>query len=123
MPPYNSTDPTTSYLSISSLDFLLIELIPLAYRVTNEIDGGSSSSPTPSPPLAGDNASTVGSQTGAVAASSTARSTNRKLDEEEERDAASYRLESLGYRVGQGLVERYEWQICLPPTSPLPLRT
>ncbi len=29
-----------------------------------------------------------------------------RLDEEEEREAVFYRLESLGYRVGQGLVER-----------------
>lgn len=30
----------------------------------------------------------------------------RKMDEEEERDAVFFRLEMLGYRVGQGLVER-----------------
>lgn len=30
----------------------------------------------------------------------------RKMDEEEERDAVFFRLEILGYRVGQGLVER-----------------
>jgi hypothetical protein len=29
------------------------------------------------------------------------------MDEDEERDAVFYRLEMLGYRVGQGLVERY----------------
>jgi trafficking protein particle complex subunit 6 len=29
------------------------------------------------------------------------------LDEEEEREAVFYRLETLGYRVGQGLVERF----------------
>lgn len=29
-----------------------------------------------------------------------------KIDEDEERDAVFYRLEMLGYRVGQGLVER-----------------
>jgi len=32
---------------------------------------------------------------------------SRKMDEEEERDAVFYRLEMLGYRVGQGLVERF----------------
>ena len=37
----------------------------------------------------------------------------RKMDEEEERDAVFYRLEMLGYRVGQGLVERF-----VPPFSP-----
>jgi len=31
----------------------------------------------------------------------------RRLDEDEERDAVFYRLETLGYRVGLGLVERF----------------
>ncbi|KAI9865013.1 MAG: Trafficking protein particle complex subunit 33 [Vezdaea acicularis] len=30
-----------------------------------------------------------------------------KLDDDEEREAAFYRLEMLGYRVGQGLAERF----------------
>lgn len=76
MPPYNASDPTARFLSASALDFLLIELVPMAYRVnkeTDSTDGGSGS----------------------------------KMDEDEERDAVFYRLESLGYRVGQGLVERF----------------
>ncbi|KAI9697907.1 MAG: Trafficking protein particle complex subunit 33 [Candelina mexicana] len=32
---------------------------------------------------------------------------NEKMDEEERREAVFYRLEVLGYRVGQGLVERF----------------
>lgn len=32
---------------------------------------------------------------------------DEKLDEEEQREATYYRLESLGYRVGQGLAERF----------------
>lgn len=90
MPPYNTSDPTASFLNASCLDFLLIELVPLAYRVTNELepplDAASSSPGSPPPP--GDAASRGG------------------LDEEDEREAASYRLDMLGYRVGQGLVER-----------------
>ncbi len=38
------------------------------------------------------------------------------MDDEEERDAVFYRLEMLGYRVGQGLVERF-----VPPISPAKL--
>ncbi|ROW14940.1 hypothetical protein VPNG_03360 [Cytospora leucostoma] len=64
MPPYNASDPHATFLSSSCLDFLLIEIVPMAYR-------------------------------------------RRVLDEEEERDAVFYRLETLGYRVGQGLVERF----------------
>ena len=36
-----------------------------------------------------------------------AASTVVKADEEEVREAMFYRLEGLGYRVGQGLAERY----------------
>ncbi|KAN0073318.1 Transport protein particle (TRAPP) component [Elaphomyces granulatus] len=34
-------------------------------------------------------------------------SPNEKVDDEEQREATFYRLESLGYRVGQGLAERF----------------
>ncbi|PHH80005.1 hypothetical protein CDD80_3134 [Ophiocordyceps camponoti-rufipedis] len=33
MPPYNASDPTATFLSASALDFLLIEMVPLAQRV------------------------------------------------------------------------------------------
>ena len=55
----------------------------MAYRVTNEVDSG-----------------------GGKANGKHGAGPGRKLDDEEERDAVFYRLESLGYRVGQGLVER-----------------
>jgi hypothetical protein len=38
MPPYNASDPTARFLSASCLDFLFIELVPMAYRVTNELE-------------------------------------------------------------------------------------
>lgn len=75
LPPYNASDPSAQFFNSSCLDLLMIELVPMAYRIT-------------SPPAT----------EGAVA---------QKLDEDEERDAVFYRLEVLGYRVGQGLVERY----------------
>jgi hypothetical protein len=91
MPPYNISDPTATFLSSSCLDFLLIEIVPMAYRVTNELEAAAQdpSSSTSDP-------------------SQQQNSTPRKLlDEDEERDAVFYRLDTLGYRVGQGLVERY----------------
>ncbi|PNY25907.1 Trafficking protein particle complex subunit 6B [Tolypocladium capitatum] len=105
--PYNASDPSATFLSSSCLDFLLIELVPLAYRVAHERDF------TPQAPEANDGPSVesgstgnraISSGSGAVAGSSSAP---RKLDEEEELDAVHIRLESLGYRVGQGLVERF----------------
>lgn len=88
MPPYNISDPTATFLSSSCLDFLLIELVPMAYRVTNELDSAAQEpNPTSSPQQPGS-------------------TPTKTLDEDEERDAVFYRLETLGYRVGQGLVER-----------------
>lgn len=96
MPPYNAGDPTATFLSASCLDFLLIELVPMAYRVTNELEASASSS-------------AQGTTSAAAAATEKDVSTAPRaaMDEEEERDAVFYRLETLGYRVGQGLVERY----------------
>lgn len=113
MPPYGSTDPNASFLSSSCLDFLLIELVPLAYRVTQELDTAAVAAAGPAPDAngAGDavagESQAGGSVSAAGAAAGTAVSASRKMDEDEERDAVFYRLEKLGYRVGQGLVERY----------------
>jgi hypothetical protein len=97
MPPYNSSDPSASFLNSSCLDFLLIELVPLAYRVANELEPTSVQGIAP--PADSSSASLN------AAPADTAGSV-RKMDEDEERDAVFYRLETLGYRVGQGLVER-----------------
>lgn len=36
LPPYNASDPHATFLNSSCLDFLLIELVPLAYRLADE---------------------------------------------------------------------------------------
>ncbi|OLN81669.1 Trafficking protein particle complex subunit 6B [Colletotrichum chlorophyti] len=115
MPPYNAADPSASFLNSSCLDFLLIELVPLAVRVTRELDTAPADTATvssPSAPASGsaaggdaagkDDAAAPSSAGGAVETESA-----RKMDEDEQRDAVFYRLETLGYRVGQGLVERF----------------
>lgn len=93
MPPYNATDPSATFLSSSCLDFLLIELVPLAHRVAGSRDGPAGSA-------------------GPGRAASSGSVLVRRADEDEELDAVHFRLESLGYRVGQGLVERC---VRLPP--------
>jgi trafficking protein particle complex subunit 6 len=112
MPPYNVTDPSATFLNSSCLDFLLIELVPMTYRITNELDARSP------PPLSGlpaaatekpshtDAGSSSAVGPARAAPSSGAFMNGRRMDEEDERDAVFYRLESLGYRVGEGLVER-----------------
>ncbi|MCJ1419385.1 Trafficking protein particle complex subunit 33 [Xylographa parallela] len=76
LPPYNASDPHATFLSASCLDLLLIEIVPMAYRMASELSVRA------------------GNGKGAT-------------DEEEQREAAFRRLETLGYRVGQGLVERF----------------
>ena len=71
LPPYNASDPHATFLNASCLDFLLIELVPMAYRLAAEL-----------------------------------ADSDEKPDDEERNDLAYRRLEMLGYRVGQGLVER-----------------
>ena len=73
--PSNATDPHATFLNASCMDLLLIEMVPMAYRLANEL--------------------AIPGKDGA-----------REVDEDEQRDSAFRRLETLGYRVGQGLVER-----------------
>lgn len=138
MPPYGSSDPDASFLSTSCLDFLLIELVPLTYRVTREVDAVEAGPDAPSSTLAKGGAAaeqgreSVSSAAGAATAPATgtgtdmgtAASLSKRMDEDEERDAVFYRLEKLGYRVGQGLVERYVVCGCgaLPTAPPFPGR-
>ncbi|PLB49536.1 BET3 family protein [Aspergillus steynii IBT 23096] len=65
-------EPNARVLNTSCLDFLLIELVPMAERLTKEL---------------------------AVE--------EKLLDDDEVRETTFFRLESLGYRVGQGLAERF----------------
>ena len=92
VPTYSASDPHATFLNSSCLDFLLIELVPLAQRLASELSvhGGEGKD------------SGGGGGSGGNAGHS-----GEELDEEEEREAVFYRLEMLGYRVGQGLAERY----------------
>ncbi|KAL6825872.1 transport protein particle component [Trichoderma sp. SZMC 28015] len=110
MPPFNSTDPTASFLSSSALDFLLIELVPLAQRVTSQRDFPSSSPATTQNPDGVTSSSHHHRKSDSAAAAAhhpPAADSLKKIDDEEHLDAVHLRLESQGYRVGQGLVERF----------------
>ncbi|KAF2750288.1 transport protein particle component [Sporormia fimetaria CBS 119925] len=134
------TDPTATLVALSSLDFLLIELVPMAYRITQDlalrdeewssgstqtarrdvegsssvsgiaVSGGSVSGTSTSLTSGGANTAT-----GGLTATATATAT---VDEEEAREAVFHRLESLGYRVGLGIVERIS-RNTPRPTTPL----
>jgi trafficking protein particle complex subunit 6 len=103
VPPYTSADPYATFVGASCFDFLLIELVPLANRMAVEL-------------AAREEEWTRGVSIGNVvkrqSASSTgpreanAASTGGLVDEDETKEAVYHRLESLGYRVGLGVVER-----------------
>ncbi|KAI4269610.1 MAG: hypothetical protein L6R38_007408 [Xanthoria sp. 2 TBL-2021] len=76
LPPYNASDPHATFLNLSCFDLLLIEMVPFAYRLAEQLTVERSGADT-------------------------------QVDEEEQREAAFRRLDGLGYRVGQGLVERF----------------
>ena len=116
MPPFGASDPNAHFLSASCLDFLLIELVPMAYRVTNQLEeeatAAAAASATAVSGVGADESAQAQAQTqtqaqGQAQIARTVGSGSRKMDEEEEKDAVFFRLEGLGYRVGQGLVERF----------------
>ena len=106
-PPYNAGDPSATFLSSSCLDFLLIELVPLAYRLAHDIDNakrdGVAGLPEDEVKAL---AAAKGGSVSTKAAGTVGTRGEGRMDEDEERDAVFYRLETLGYRVGQGMVER-----------------
>ncbi|MDA4132688.1 MAG: hypothetical protein OK454_06135 [Thaumarchaeota archaeon] len=125
IPPYGASDPTASFLNASCFDFLLIELVPMAHRIASELDASATaaaaaaansttaaSSATTGAAAAADGAGphhtdgTAPSSAAGGASAVAGSAATRSVPEDEERDAAFYRLEMLGYRVGQGLVER-----------------
>lgn len=117
--PY--VDPTFSLVNTSCLDLLLIELVPMAYRITADLAAreeewihGSASPAARTKRLSGstsnDAASTVaGTARGTEAGTHLGGAAT--VDEEESREAVFHRLEALGYRVGLGVVERYVFSL------------
>jgi len=133
MPPYGASDPTARFLGASCWDFFLIEMVPMAYRVTNELEDHAVAAAAAAGDSTGDlkiaAAAASGEQQqqdGPEGGSEDQQQTHqgkgrrplselssggsgggsRKMDEDEERDAVWFRLESQGYRVGVALVER-----------------
>ncbi|KAF1362151.1 transport protein particle component [Lizonia empirigonia] len=118
--PTSYNDPTFSLLNSTCLDLLLIELVPMAYRITADLAlreeewTGTSTKANRLSSHSNDASSTVaGAAAGTIGAGGTAT-----VDEEESREAVFHRLESLGYRVGLGIVERFS-RDTPRPTTPL----
>ncbi|KAI9897586.1 hypothetical protein N3K66_007442 [Trichothecium roseum] len=105
--PYNASDPNATFLSASSLDFLLIELVPLSRRIAaaqlppplQAASASASASASAAPPQPSSSAPEAKHPEG--------QPPPHGIDDEEVLDAMRHRLDSVGYRVGQGLVEKF----------------
>ncbi|KAF2004465.1 transport protein particle component [Amniculicola lignicola CBS 123094] len=87
-------DPTSTQLNLACLDFLLIELVPMAYRIAADLTAKEEEW------LQGSKARSHDDDAGSTVGGTV-------VDEEESREAVFQRLETLGYRVGLGIVERF----------------
>ncbi|KAI9842520.1 MAG: Trafficking protein particle complex subunit 33, partial [Thelocarpon superellum] len=122
IPPYNASDPHATFLNSSCLDLLLIELVPMAQRLAHEVaartkDGGVGVGVGVGVAVDAETTTTSNNSSGGGGAAGDAIKNNEKndgsktvvkmLEDDEARDAVFFRLEALGYRVGQGLAERF----------------
>lgn len=94
----------------------------MAYRVTNELEEVAAASTSTSTSSSRPTAAIRAGENGGGGGGGGRRGNgggggNKLLDEDEERDAVFYRLETLGYRVGMGLVERFVWSYSFPLPS------
>jgi trafficking protein particle complex subunit 6 len=112
-----SSSVETHQVASSCLDLLLIELVPMAYRIATELaereEQWASGGPVKAPgsgtsTTAGSVARTTGGTAGRGGETAVGSVTGpgTAVDEDEMREAVFYRLEMLGYRVGLGVVEK-----------------
>lgn len=94
-------DPTAAYVNISCFDLLLIELVPLAERMAREYEASLDR-----PSLVNRSSKTTNAAS-TVGGAGTVLAGDGQPETELLRETVHYRLESLGYRVGLGLTERF----------------
>lgn len=107
----SSSDPA---VAASCLDFLLLELVPLAQRITEQLHARDaaliaefkrSQIFSKQPSIQSQDATATDKTTAAASVTGATDTTNGGLDDKT-REAVFWRLDGMGYRVGQGLVER-----------------
>ena len=113
LPPYNANDPYATFLNSSCLDLLLIEMVPTAFRITDELlqrDQSNGAEHGVLKTRTGVGGGGVKDGAGGGGGTSTVTGTDGDGEGGEEgerrREGAHRRLEAVGYRVGQGIVER-----------------
>lgn len=104
-----TADPLGPHVAASCFEFLLIELVPLAYRIAGdmaareeELGAKALTSGAATGGAVGPGASTGGGSLGVGGIGGSVVG----MDEDETREAVFWRLDGLGYRVGLGIVER-----------------
>ncbi|EGD90209.2 hypothetical protein H112_02681 [Trichophyton rubrum D6] len=101
-PPFSASDPHARFLNASCLDLLLIELVPMAERIVQELELGEKDSPVKQ-----GEALDIKNKEREKEKEKDSKSSVAVMDDEEYRESIYFRLESLGYRVGLGLGERF----------------
>ncbi|KAM5433371.1 hypothetical protein McanCB21832_004650 [Microsporum canis] len=100
-PPFSASDPHARFLNASCLDLLLIELVPMAERIVQDLETGEKDSL-----LRSGETNDIKDKEREKEKEKDSKSSVAVMDDEEYREAIYFRLESLGYRVGLGLGER-----------------
>lgn len=90
-----TNDPYATYLNVSCFDLLLIELVPLAERMARDFEQSL------------DKPSVTEKRNTAVSATGASVGPDKDGEGEVFKDSVYFRLEGLGFRVGQGLSERF----------------
>ncbi|KAK2820013.1 hypothetical protein FQN49_007807 [Arthroderma sp. PD_2] len=106
-PPFSASDPHARFLNASCLDLLLIELVPMAERIVQELELGEKDSLAKSSGEPIDIKNKEREKEKEKEKEKDSKSSVAVMDDEEFREAIYFRLESLGYRVGLGLGERF----------------
>lgn len=99
-----SLDPTAAYVNMSCFDLLLIELVPLAERMAREYEASLDRPSLVNRSSSRNANANVASTTGGAG---TAIAGDGQPETELFKETMYYRLETLGYRVGLGLSERF----------------
>lgn len=94
-------DPTAAYVNVSCFDLILIELVPLAERMAREYEASLDR------PSLANRASKTTNAASTTGGAGTVIAGDGQPETEVFRETMYYRLESLGYRVGLGLSERF----------------
>jgi trafficking protein particle complex subunit 6 len=101
-----TADPLGPHVAASCFEFLLIELVPLAYRIAGDRAAREEEMVGATAAVGGSSGAVAGAGGGGSLGIGGIGGSVMGLDEDETREAVFWRLDGLGYRVGLAIVER-----------------